>query len=237
MKDVTNNFELYYQPSSALVFYWCDKGLNDTYVEYYDIDNNTGAPINAHPLTVREAKKLAKSLNVDSEAGNQLKSDGLLPSNLLYFDAGSDKIAWYSKAQFRDIYFTESLGIPSGRCHTPALLWVADRESLNVHALTADRKPTLNTPLFYAPFFNVRKNGNVCLGSVSVKTDEIGSVRELMKLWETYFFNSYFSHLMENHNPIDGNCVLLWESLMGTEKKFPTEVLFKSKQKLKDILK
>lgn len=236
MKDITNRFEAYYSPCSALVFYRCNTGMNESYVEFYDIDKN-GIPINAHPLTVRESRKLAESLMVDREKANQLRSDGLLPSNLLYFDAGSDKIIWYTKAQFRDLYFTESLNIPSGRCHTPAMLWVAYRDSLNVHALIGDRKPTLNTPLFFAPFFNVNKSGNVCLGSVDVQTTEHNSVKDLMKLWETYFFNSYFSHLMEDHIPTNGNCVLLWEDLIGSDKPFPKEILKKTGNKLKDLLK
>lgn len=236
MKDITNQFETYYSPISALVFYRCNSAMNESYVEYYDMDKN-GAPINAHPLTVHEAIKLAESLTVEKDKTNKLTSDGILPANLLYFDAESDKIMWYTKPQFRNLYFTKSLGIPSGRCHTPAMLWTADRKSLNVYALIGNRKPTLNSPLFYAPFFNVNESGNVCLGSVDVQTEEKGSVKELMKLWETYFFNSYFSHLMAEHNPVNGNCVLLWEDLSGSEKCFPENMLIKTNQKLKDVLR
>lgn len=235
MEDITNSFGTYFYPSSALVFYQSEGGYNDTYVEYFDMDGN-GTPINAHPLTAGEAKKLATTLNIDEENLNQLRSDGILANNLLSFDAKSATIIWYTKAQFRELLFAEGLGIKSGTAHVPPMVWKADRESLHVYALTTNRKPTLNTSLHYAPFFNVYENGTVCMGTVDIKASETGSIKELMTLWECYFFNSYFSHLMADHNPVNGNCVLLWESLIGSESLFPNEFLIKNNKKLKDII-
>jgi PRTRC genetic system protein B len=235
MKDITNNFGNYFYPSSALVFYQSQGGYNDTYVEYFDMDD-TGAPVNAHPLTAGEAKRLATALNVDEDNLSQLKSDGLLTNNLLSFDAKSATIIWYTKAQSRELFFAEGLGIKSGTAHVPPMVWMADRESLHVYALAINRKPTINTPLHYAPFFNVYEDGKVCMGTVDIKASETGSIRELMMLWENYFFNSYFSHLMADHNPLNGNCVLLWESLVGSDTVFPNKMLVKNNKKLKDIL-
>ncbi len=236
MEDITNSFGTYFYPSSALVFYQSNGGLNDTYVEHFDMDSD-GAPVNPHPLTIGEAKRLATALKIDEDSLNQLKSNGILPNNLLSFDAKSATIIWYSKAQKRELLFSEGLGIKSGTAQTPSLVWMADRELLHVYALTINRKPTANTALHYAPFFNVYESGEVCMGTVDIKATETGSIKELMTLWENYFFNSYFSHMMADHNPVDGNCVLLWESLIGTDTMFPTDRLIKSNQKLKDILR
>ena len=55
MKDITQDFGTLYHPTTALVFYQNDERNIETYVEHFDMDKN-GNPINAHPLTEREAK-------------------------------------------------------------------------------------------------------------------------------------------------------------------------------------
>jgi hypothetical protein len=62
MKDITQDFGTLYHPLSALVFYQTKGNNKYTYVEHFDMDKN-GNPVNAHPLTEREAKVLAKALN------------------------------------------------------------------------------------------------------------------------------------------------------------------------------
>lgn len=234
MEDITNSFETYFEPTCALVFYQSNNAYNDSYVEYFDMDN--GIPINPHPLSVNEGNRLATALQVDETNLKMLRTDGILSSNLLSFDSKSSTIVWYTKAQFRNLFFNSHLGIKSGKAHTPPMVWIADRETLKVFALSTARKPTVNTPLYYAPYFNIYVDGSVCMGTVDITTAETGSVNELMTLWENYFFNSYFSHLMSGHNPVDGNCVMLWENLIDTGKKFPNEMLVKTSKKLKDIL-
>ncbi|MDR6513676.1 PRTRC system protein B [Chryseobacterium camelliae] len=234
MEDITNSFGTYFDPICALVFYQGNSGYTESYVEYFDMKN--GLPINPHPITVLEGQRLATALQVKEENMNVLRSDGILPNNLLSFDAKSSAIVWFTKAGVRELFFDKNLGIQSGKAHIPPLVWIADRKTLHLYALSSNRKPTLNTPLLYAPFFNVYQNGSVCMGTVDIATAETGSVNELMMLWENYFFNSYFSHLMSGHNPVNGNCVMLWENLIGTGKSFPSEMLLKTTKKLKDIL-
>ncbi len=63
--DITDHFGTLYHPKSALVFYETKGTENDMYVEHFDMDSN-GMPTNAHPLTVKEANILAKSLHTRS---------------------------------------------------------------------------------------------------------------------------------------------------------------------------
>ncbi len=234
MEDITNSFGTYFDPICALVIYQGNSGYNESYVEYFDMEN--GVPVNPHPLSVMEGQRLSTALQVNEENLNLLKSDGILQSNLLSFDATSSTIVWFTKAGFRELFFDKHLGIKSGKAHIPPLVWIADRQTLHLYALSTNRKPTLNTPLYYAPFFNIYENGSVCMGTVDIATTEIGTVNELMTLWENYFFNSYFSHLMADHNPVNGNCVILWKNLVGTGKTFPNDKLVKTAKKLKNIL-
>ena len=237
LNDITENFGTLYFPKSALVFYET-KGINtDMYVEHFDMDRN-GNPINAHPLTVKEANVLAKSLQTDEEKNKPfLKPKGILPTNILHINP-SEKgtVLWYTKAQQRQLYFVNGLGIPNGKAKVPPMLWLANKNSLSVFALSSDRRPIEKTPLHYAPFFNVYENGNVCMGTVNIDIQNSASVEEFIQAWESYFFNSYFSHLLGNYNPIKGNCVTIWKDLIGTDTPFPKEVLKPNNKTLKNLL-
>ena len=236
MKDITQDFGTLYHPQSALVFYSTKGSKSDTYVEYFDMDKN-GMPINAHPLTVKEANVLVKALKIAKEEKEPcLKSNGILGNHILHLDPQKGKVIWFTKGMQRKLYFDEKLGIPNGKATTPPMLWIASRRSLFVFALASNHRPTQVTKLYNAPFFNVYENGNVCMGNVDVRIKKTASVEEFTTAWEDYFFNSYFSHLMENHNPVKGNCVSLWESLIGTSTPFLKEVLTRKKLTLKDLL-
>lgn len=227
MNDITENFGKLYHPKSALVFYQT-KGMNsENYVEYFDMDKN-GTPINAHPLTVREANQLAKALRIAKEQKEPcLKSDGIMSNTILHIDPTQNKVIWFTKAMQREMYFTENLGIPNGKANVPPMLWIANKNSLSVFALRSNGRPKENTKLYNAPFFNVYENGNVCMGTVDIHIKKTSLLEEFTTTWESYFFNSYFSHLMQGYNPIKGNCVTLWENLLNTDKLFPKEVLKK----------
>ena len=237
MNDITQNFGTLYYPKSALVFYETAGTETDMYVEHFDMDSN-GNPINAHPLTVKESKLLAKSLQTDEEKSKAfLKPKGILPTNILHFNPSNDKgsVLWYTKAQQRQMYFVDSLGIPNGTAQVPSMLWLANKNSLAVFALASNRRPTEKTPLYYAPFFNIYEKGNVCMGTVSVDIKNSASAEEFIQAWEHYFFNSYFSHSLCG-NLTKKNIVSLWKDLIGTDKPFPKEVLKKNNKTLKNLL-
>ena len=237
INDITEDFGTLYQPKSALVFYEAKAMEKTMYVEHFDMDNN-GNPVNAHPLTVREAELLAKSLQTNEERNKAfLKPKGILPTNVLHINPSENGSAlWYTKAQQRQLYFVDSLGIPNGTAHVPAMIWLANKSTLTVYALANDKRPTEKTALHYAPFFNIYESGKVCMGTVSIDIKNSASVEEFICEWEHYFFNSYFSHLMNKHNPINGNCVNLWKDLINTGKPFPKEALKINNKTLKNLL-
>lgn len=239
MDDITQNFGTLYYPTSALVFYQSKEQNEDNYVEYFDMDKN-GNPLNAHPLTEREAKALAISLAVNTKEEKRqqfLKPKGILPTNILHINPGENaSVVWFTKAGKRNLFFSGNLEISNGIGEVPAMLWSATERNLTVFALANNNRPTENTRLFYAPFFNVYENGNVCMGTVDVNIQNSNSLEEFTKKWEEYFFNSYFSHLMNEHNPINENCVNLWKSLINKEKQFPKETLRTANRTLKNLL-
>ena len=235
--DITGNFGILYHPKSALVFYQADKSTSDMYVESFDMDKN-GNLANAHPLSVREANRLSKMLKVRSnEERSFLKPQTILSSNILYIDSSEKgRVVWFTKAQQKELFFVENLEIPNGKANVPPLLWIADKQGLKIFALLSDERPDEATNVFYAPFFNVYQNGNVCMGSVDVKIKNSASLEEFIENWENCFFNSYFSHLMLNHNPVKGNCVNLWKKLIESNEPFPINVLVDANLNLKNVL-
>ena len=239
MKNITQDFGTLYHPTTALVFYQNDERNKDTYVEYFDMNKN-GNPVNAHPLTEREAKELLKALTINTQKEkNQdfLKPKGILPTHILHINPSENgSVLWFTKSMKRQLFFTENLGISNGIAEVPAMLWLANKRSLKIFALANIRRPTEKTELFYAPFFNVYENGNVCMGTVDVNIQNSNSLEEFTEKWENYFFNSYFSHLMNEHNPINGNCVSLWKSLINNDKPFPKEALKKANRTLQNLL-
>lgn len=235
--DITEDFKALYYPKAALLVYQTDKEEPDTYVEYFDINGN-GHPVNAHPLTMLEAERLSKALQwLPGQNRSFLQPQGILPANVLHIlPSANGSVLWYTKAQERMLYFAKQLEIPDGKAHVPTLLWHANRESLCIYALASDRRPVMNTSLYHAPFFNVYEDGDVCMGTVDVNIKASASLEEFMAAWEKYFFNSYFSHLINGHNPVKSNCVSLWKKLLGSGEPFPKEILKKNKRTLKNIL-
>ncbi|MGE9310849.1 PRTRC system protein B [Niabella sp. CJ426] len=236
MKDITGSFGTLYFPKAALMIYHTKDDKRSTYVEYFDIDKN-GSPVNAHPLSVNEARQLAKALNTTVEKKETLlKPAGIMDANVLYLDQQQRKVIWYTKAQQKKLYFTPLSGIANGIANIPPLVWIAGDQGLHIFALADNKRPSITTKLFHAPFFNVYESGGVCMGTVDTTIKKTASLEEFVSAWEASFFNSKFSHLMQAHNPINGNCVQLWDSLVGTDKPFPMEVLTPSKKTVKNFI-
>ena len=235
IKDLTEDLNTMYYPKSALIFYH-NTYKYKTFVEHFDIDTN-GRMINAHPLSEIESEKLAKALTTKEERDKAfLKPKGIIPTNVLHINPSEKgSLIWYTKEQKRNLFFVDKLGIPNGTAFVPPLLWKATQQRLDIYALKSNRRPTAKTKLYYAPFFNVYRNGNVCMGSVNIEIKNSTSLEDFITAWETYFFNSYFSHL-QGFNPIKGNCVSLWKQLINTIEKFPLEELKTNNKALKDII-
>jgi PRTRC genetic system protein B len=237
MKDLTNSFGHIFLPVKALLIYRREGQSNDYYIESFDMDKQ-GCPINAHPLSVKEANTLAKFLQVsEKKALGFLNPKGLLPSNVLYLKSATDGYAvWHTPPQNVKLLFTESLGIPSGNANLPALIWRAGRNSLQLFAVAGDGYFE-DTPLCHAPFFNVYEDGRVCMGNVQIRIPKDCGLEQFMALWQDYFFQSYFSHLFEKHQPVKGNIVQLWQSLIATQETFPTEVLINNRYQLSHLIR
>ncbi|SNR76999.1 PRTRC system protein B [Flavobacterium sp. ov086] len=236
MKDITPDFGKLYHPVKAFVVYQENTDKN-IYVESYDMDKN-GYPVNAHPLSLRESTTLAKSLDTAQELKrNFLKPKGLLPKNVIYINTDPNGfVIWFTPAQKVDLFFVENLGIPNGKASIPPLLWKASKNALWVYAMDFDKDISEETPLCHAPFFNLYKDGKVCMGTVKINIEPDTHLESFIELWQKYFFKSYFSHLIEQKSPVKGNIIALWQKLINSKKQFPVKSLLKNGLTLQKIL-
>ena len=147
-------------------------------------------------------------------------------------------IAWWSRAQRRLMFFGEGNAETkklNGKMYPhPALVFMIHGRELFVRALAEDHRPTANTRLKSAPYWNTDAHGCVCPGSMRVP-DEVG-IGSLAG-WENAYFASEFTHpngavrLTTHPKGFLG----LWSSLAG-RKRFPVGFLADSKQTLRDFL-
>ena len=233
---MTPNVQLY-QPKAALVVF-TTSGFTAPYIEYYDMDE-TGSPVNPHPLTVREAQSLSKALDTREQSGKAfLRPEGVLPENVLHLDPSDNGSGvWYTKPQAQKLYFAESLGLANETIALPALVWKATKKELQLFALKGKTKPKVETPLYHAPFFNLYQKGIVCMGNVNITLKSAATLEEFITAWQGYFFESYFSHHIEGHNPVEINLINLYKDLMADpEKPFPTDTLRPTPLTLKNLL-
>lgn len=164
------------------------------------------------------------------------RSLAYLPPNVLA--CTGDAVAWHEPAQERTMFFQtndESLNALTGTYPQPALLWVHDGPNLHVWALDSDARPTPDTPLYNAPYYNTYQDGRVCIGSMPLPDHhDPARTREVSDA----FFKSAFTHPSGNHRrhqSFGGSHSELWQHVRRLGR-FPAEYLAPTDKTLADVL-
>jgi PRTRC genetic system protein B len=165
---------------------------------------------------------------------------GYLPENVLMADG--EYLVWHERPQVRHLAFkasTEfperSLGDRAGKVPVPGTVFVAGPRAWVVYAYKGTQRPTPDTALFHAPFYNVGENGAICAGNVSLPRS---TAAERIVAWNDAFFRSYFAHA--NYDGVvnfPGDVTGLWTALLGGAfRRFPEKVLKPHKLTLGDLI-
>lgn len=179
----------------------------------------------------------------DSMTNNSSTTTHWLDSNVLA--RGNDRVIWWTVPSKRAMFFAasthltaENQVIGSAACPVPALVWVAmPQRGLFVYAVKGSDRPTQETPLYQAPFFNVWGRGKVCPGSAVYPSAE---EQWDTKAWEKTFFGSRFTHpnftqkdrLLKGVNPSR-----FWKEMLATPAEcFPEKHLVKMPLVVADLL-
>ncbi len=110
---------------------------------------------------------------------------------------GPDRTIWWSAPCVRSMFFEVSKHNKNtfdgnGRSPVPGLVWMArPGDGLYVYAVRGNERPTRETQLFQAPFFNVWGRGKVCLGNAQLPSE---NQQGDLDAWESVLFGSRFSH-------------------------------------------
>lgn len=189
-------------------------------VQNFGTDANPNFQIAAgRPLT-REAllamfEELAKkhSLNTD-----------IIPENVLSISA--DHMVWWMPAGERNVFFNnKELGKRAAKVPHPALMFAVVKGQWYIFALAKNERPTAETALQFAPYFNVYDSCAICIGSARVPR---GISANAIGEWEQAFFESEFTHINGKEKKAThprGEYALWKELLDGFYKAFPVEFL------------
>jgi PRTRC genetic system protein B len=147
-----------------------------------------------------------------------------LPDHVLIYS--TSLVAWWERARIGPMFFSEQSdgkmlnGRPFPR---PPLVFAVVRHQLHVWALATNSRPTPQTTLHMAPYWNTSENGAVCHGDMPVPRSV--DLENLMQ-WSEAYFHSRFTHsnlgrhLCRHPEGFLG----MWRDLAG-KKVFPAEYL------------
>ncbi len=105
-----------------------------------------------------------------------------------------ERIVWFEPARPRVMFYSGQdpyLNDLSGRTFPqPPLLFIAGESSLRVFALASNERPTADSKVFTAPYYNT-SSGGVCLGSMPLPTELSPNDTDA---YSAAFFHSAFTH-------------------------------------------
>ncbi|OGP24990.1 MAG: hypothetical protein A2X99_02285 [Deltaproteobacteria bacterium GWB2_55_19] len=201
------------------------------YIQEHDVMDVAGKPVllAGTPLSVDRLISLCRTVAPDLMDGRGFRyhDDRLLASGVLQ----ADPAVWWAPPAKRPMFFTRHLNIQSVNVSWPGLIFVASARGLDVYAVKGDKRPSLKTRLYKAPFMNVNVNGNVCLGNAPTPQSNLD-----MEAWERAFFGSEFSEIHDTARA-KTDLATLWS---GINKKrgrgaFPEDVLLPQQKPLQTL--
>lgn len=151
-----------------------------------------------------------------------------------------DAIVWWTPARERIMFFSDRGDDPAlkkmngKRYPHPPLLFKTSGTHLSVRALFENQRPTPETKLYTAPYWNCYENGIVCIGTMRIPREKSVAAIEA---WEQSFFQSEFTHGTGVRNLVryPGGFLAMWKSLEA-KGTFPSRYLVAANQKLTDFL-
>ena len=166
------------------------------------------------------------AIMLSRELAKGVSHGGFIPETVLYMDG--DLLLWWTRPGKRHIAFrAEGLGaVERGEVVPhPGLVFAASSQVWKVWAVKGDARPTPETALFQAPYFNVYDHGGICQGSASVPE---GTTAEKIDAWNDAFFGSFFTHPNVRKNLVKyrGGSYQFWKDMLdGKFGRFPERVL------------
>ena len=214
---------------SAILLYGSKDCIRLATVHTPEWDPQGGPPLlgEGQPVTRSFLETLCRGLQCEMPAA-------FLPEHVLLYSPSL--VAWWEPAQIRTMFFSDQCDgktLDGKLFPHPPLLFAVVEDHLHVWALDTKHRPTPDTQLFMAPYWNVYEDGRVCHGSMVVpRTVGIDSLAQ----WSGAFFTSRFTHSNLGIPPCrhPEGFLGLWQTLAG-KKRFPVQYLL-PKRTLRETL-
>lgn len=239
MNSITEQLEAEYSPVMAVIVY--EHGRSNYYLESHEIVN--GQMMAGKPFSEDTLSDVIEFFSNKQSLTERLK--GEIPETLLYCEWNNiDKtLVWYNKPTKRVMHFTSNLHIPSGEAYQPGLIYHVHNNEMSVYAIKSKSKPNPKDKLYTPPYHNCNINGLVCTGNARVKMPAKLTYQNMMTYYETIFWASEFSHLVDSNSNMKGNVNSYWKNAIKTGCDFNNDVLkpidkdFNLSQLLKELSK
>ena len=192
----------------ALIVYTNDEGT-DGVVMQHQLSEKKGklSMAEGHPVT-RSTIDTLLSLNA-------MQTLQYVPEQVVA--VGTNALAWVQERQPRHLLFHGArdpavAALDNQSFEQPRLLFIGRGLGLSVYALRGTERPSARTALYFAPYFNVFSNHQVCSGSM---TRPSSLTPEQTGAWSESFFRSNFTHGGDSNKrwAYPGTYRELWEAV------------------------
>lgn len=204
---IQNNLDpIYAKPTKAFIIYEGEEGMA-SYAEVHEISKRgNDFVLGAGSPVMRNTLANLKSL-LDKGAAITVRPD-ILPKQLLYLDTseGDLKMIWFSKAQPRELKFTDEKFC--GTYNLPVIVYqlVNDELSIFMTDSPGENYSWEETRLFIVPLPNCDDNGSVCLGNVQLELED-KSCAEIIEEVENKFWSAQFTDEFRAYKDCEEDCI------------------------------
>ncbi|HEY7208810.1 MAG TPA: PRTRC system protein B [Bryobacteraceae bacterium] len=207
----------------AILLYGTKDRIRLATVHSPEPDPNGGPPIlgEGRPVTREFVERLSRDLHSELPAS-------WLPEHILVWS--HSLVAWWEPARVRPMFFeqtTDGKMLDGKLFPHPPLVFAVQHMRLSVWALAENERPSPETTLCAAPYWNTAEDGTVCHGSMPVPRAITAST---LGQWSEAYFMSRFTHSNFGRNPcrhVEG-FLGMWRDLAG-KKTFPADYLVPGK--------
>lgn len=205
------------------------------YMELHDVKANGKEGRNlgsGRPLTQAMMRGLISAAHLDEEETDTYFDAKLMDPRIISFEPLKFKrhVIWYDKPGVKKMLFTKGMHLKSGNYTLPGLLYILHLNKLRVFAIrTGNRRPELNSMLYYPPLFNTIGDFQFCWGSVRANSEQQIAIDTEIKMWDNFLWSSKWSHSQADYEKA-------LKATKGGTVRFNTKLLTPAHMTLNDAI-
>lgn len=193
-----------FSPAKVLKIYK-QSGRATYYMEMHNVvsDGKNGRKLGSgRPLTQAMMRGLISASHLKESETDSYFSSKLMDPRIISFEPLKFKrhVIWYDKPGVRKLIFSKSMKMKDGYYALPGMLYILHMNRFRVFAIrTGNRRPVLDTKLYYAPLFNTIGDFQFCWGSVRANSEQQLAIDSEIKMWDGFLWDSKWSHSQHDY--------------------------------------